>query len=125
MPNVTRSMDLPRPPAVAAAPRPSRGPQKKYPRDGASKLGVAKRAIVLVDIQRPCVHHLFDHVNGDHPHILVAMSKLAEKEVHYTWPVNVNLRVHENVTWEPRVVVIPELAGGDLVVCLPLHAVAG
>ena len=28
MPNVTRSMDLPRPPTVAAAPRPSRGPQK-------------------------------------------------------------------------------------------------
>ena len=53
------------------------------------------------------------------------MSKLAEKEVHYTWPVNVNLRVHENVTWEPRVLVIPELAGGDLVVRLPLHAVAG
>ena len=55
------------------------------------------------------------------------MSKLAEKEVHYTWPVNVDLRVHEDVAWEaPRVLVIPELRGGDLVVRrvpLPPHCV--
>ena len=84
--------------------------------------------LIPIDIRRRCVEHLFAHVNGDHPHaVLVDMSKLAEKEVHYTWPVNVDLRVHEDVAWEaPRVLVIPELRGGDLVVRrvpLPPHCV--
>ena len=44
---------------------------------------VGFKALIPIDVRRRCVHHLFSHVNGDHPH-LVDMSKLAEKEVHYT-----------------------------------------
>jgi hypothetical protein len=56
---------------------------------------------------------LVAHVNGDHPHVLVDVHKLAVKEVHNMWPVHVDLREHEHAMWEAGVGT-PKLFGGGI-----------